>query len=89
MALKNPRLRYTVTEPGKPSFERKAEVSGYVVSREKLVSLLVHPWAEGAKISNLRAVDEKGDDLPEQPDELKEATVETPAPVPTEVPAGQ
>jgi hypothetical protein len=80
MALKNPRLKFTISPPapGKP-FDRIGQVSGYISSREKLEKLLLHPWPEGSKISNLRAVDAAGKDIAEQPEELIEQ-VAKPAP---------
>lgn len=82
MALKNPRIKHTVTIAGQKPFERVADVTGYVSNRDKLITLLKHPWGEDdtVKITNLRQVDAiTNKDLPEQPDELKEA-VESSAP---------
>jgi len=84
MALKNPRIKYTVTVPGEKPFERVADVTGYVSNRNKLIVLLKHPWGDEntVQITNLRQVDDKGRDLAEQPDELKEQPA-SPAPAVT------
>jgi len=88
MALKNPRIKYTVTVPGQKPFERVADVTGYVSNRDKLLKLLKHPWGDEdtVQITNLRQVDEKNKDLPEQPDELKEEPATVP---PTVIPPAE
>lgn len=72
MALKNPRLKFTISPPapGKP-FDRIGQVSGYISSREKLEKLLLHPWPEGSKITNLVVIDKDDKPLAQQPEELK------------------
>jgi hypothetical protein len=77
MALKHPRLRFDLTLPdGGGTHNRTAEVSGYISDRAKLIELLLHPWPDGTKVTNLRQIGKDGKDLAVQPDELKE-----PAPV--------
>jgi hypothetical protein len=63
-------IRYTLEIPGKkPDPNRWAKIEGEPQPKdyEALEYLLVHPWGEGAKVSDIRAVDAKGEPLPEPP----------------------
>jgi hypothetical protein len=63
------RLKYTLTRPGQKPEERGASVEGEPQPKDyaALEYMLLHPWGEGAAVSNVRAVDAKGEPLPEPP----------------------
>jgi arabinogalactan endo-1,4-beta-galactosidase len=62
-------LKYTLTRPGQKPEDRNASVEGEPQPKDydALEYLLIHPWGEGATVSNVRAVDAKGNPLPEPP----------------------
>lgn len=84
------RLTYTLTLPGKKPENRTATVEGEPQPEDyaAMEYLLVHPWGEGAQVSDVRAVDAKGNPLSDPPAfTVKEPVAEAaPAPAPVVTP---
>jgi hypothetical protein len=67
------RVRYDFVTPRGKKIDRTSTVAGRLFNRKWLIDILLHAEPPGSRIVNLRAVDEKGNDLPEQSEVLTEA----------------
>lgn len=79
--IEKPHLRYDLVRPDGTRSSQQSSVSGWMGgSRESdvnnlkwFVDLMLHSEPEGSRIENLRFVDARGRDLPDQPDLVDEA----------------
>lgn len=73
--LKNPKLTYTILHPHGGRTKHYSEVSGYVHGRADLIPKLIHPYADDAKVEDLKQVEgtrRNNKPVDPQPSELAE-----------------